>query len=278
MPRAALRPNSRRTVPAAEAAILLAQTQGYVQENTKASVLADRGVMDALYAVDLSSIAFNDNQPIVYSNAELWKELTAARKERWGSKDMKLRSPAEKRIEAALKSPTQLEFAETPLSDVIDYLKDYHQIEIQLDKKAMDEAGIGSETPVTKNLKGVSLKSALRLMLRDLGLTYVIQDEVLLITTQDVAETKVTARVYSVADLVIPVRTPNFAGGFGGMGGMGGFGGQNGGFGGAMNGNGGMGGINGMSGFGSGQGGNVGNNQMGGGLFSVPAESSPKSR
>ena len=45
-------------------------------------------------------------------------------------------------IEKALQSPTQLEFVDTPLTNVIDYLKDYHQIEIQLDKKAMEEGGI----------------------------------------------------------------------------------------------------------------------------------------
>ena len=124
---------------------------------------------------DLSKVPFNDMQPIVYPDAERWKELTASRHERFGSKDMKVRGPAEKKIEAALKSPTQLEFVDTPLTDVIDYLKDYHQIEIQLDKKAMEEAGTGSDTPVTKNLKGVSLKSALRLMLNDLSLTLLDQ-------------------------------------------------------------------------------------------------------
>ena len=79
---------------------------------------------------------------------------------------------AEKRIHDALKSPTQLEFIETPLSDVIDYLKDYHNIEIQLDNKALTDVGIGSDTPVTKNLKGISLRSALRLLLGDLELLH----------------------------------------------------------------------------------------------------------
>ena len=198
---------------------------------------------------------------------------------------MKVRGPAERKIEAALKSPTQLEFVDTPLSDVIDYLKDYHQIEIQLDKKAMEEAGTGSDTPVTKNLKGVSLKSALRLMLNDLSLTYVIKDEVLYITTKEAAENQLTTRVYSVADLVIPIRSPNFSGGFGGMGGFGGFGGSGGGFGGGMNGAGGMGGIGqgGMGGFGGGQGGFVGGGGgmgMGGGGASSasPPKSSPSPR
>ena len=117
--------------------------------------------------------------------------MTKTRKDRYSSMDLAKRGPAEKKINEALKSPTQLEFVDTPLTDVIDYLKDYHQIEIQLDKKAMEEASIALDTPVKKNLKGISLKSALRLMLGELGLTYIIQDEVLLITTKEAAEAEV---------------------------------------------------------------------------------------
>ncbi len=42
---------------------------------------------------------------------------------------------------------------------------DKHHIEIQLHNKALGDVGIGSDTPVTKNLKGITLRSALRLML-----------------------------------------------------------------------------------------------------------------
>ena len=74
-----------------------------------------------------------------------FESLTAARKERFGAKDLKTRGAAAKRIDAALHSPAQMEFADCPLSDVIDYLEDYHHIEIRLDKKALDEAGISPE-------------------------------------------------------------------------------------------------------------------------------------
>ncbi len=74
-----------------------------------------------------------------------------------------------------------MEFIETPLQDVIDFLKDFHQIEIQIDQKSLDDVGIGTDTPITRNLKGITLRSALRLLLRDLDLTYLIRDEVLLI-------------------------------------------------------------------------------------------------
>jgi hypothetical protein len=114
------------------------------------------------------------------------------------------RSAARNKIEAALESPTQLEFIDTPLSDVIDYLKDYHGIEIQVDRKALSDVGIGTDTPVTKNLKGTTLRSALRLTLRELGLTYVVQDDVLLFTTPEEAKSRLETKTYPVADLVLP--------------------------------------------------------------------------
>ena len=80
-------------------------------------------------------------------------------------------SPAGKRITQALSEATALEFIETPLQDVIDYLKDRHGIEIQLDCRALDDVGVPSDTPITKALRGVSLRSGLRLMLADLDLT-----------------------------------------------------------------------------------------------------------
>ena len=53
---------------------------------------------------------------------------------------------------------------------------------------ALEEIGVGTDEPVTINLHNVSLRSALRLMLKKLQLTYIIQDEVLMITTPEEAE------------------------------------------------------------------------------------------
>ena len=75
--------------------------------------------------------------------------------------------------------------------------------------------GASSETPITLHLKGVTLRSALRHLLRQLDLTYTIQDEVLFITTPDVAATLVVPHVYYVADLVLPIKSfPGSMGGF----------------------------------------------------------------
>jgi hypothetical protein len=115
------------------------------------------------------------------------------------------------------------------------------------------------------------LRSALKLMLEPHELTYVIQDEVMQITTVTKADEKMTARVYPVADLVIPIMSGRGTGGGmgGGMMGMGVMGNP---FGGGMGGMG-MGGMGmGMGGMGMGMGG------FGGGFFSVPPEDSPTSR
>ena len=105
--------------------------------------------------------------------------------------------------EAALAKPTQMEFIESPLSDVVDFLEDHHGIEIQMDIRALEDVGIGADTPITKSLKGLSLRSALNLVLRDLSLTWIIRDEVLLITTPKEAESNLTTKVYDVYDLVV---------------------------------------------------------------------------
>ena len=128
-------------------------------------------------------------------------------------------NPAEVKIVKALDEMTELDnIQEMPLTDVIDYLKTKHDIEIQLDNKALEEAGVALDTPITRNLKNITLRSALRLVLRELDLTYVIRDEVLLITTTAQAETIMTTKVYPVADLVIPIRNQGISG-FGGLGG-----------------------------------------------------------
>ena len=259
----------RPDLPAAVSATLAARNTRYHHQALELRVLRQRGVVDTLYQVELAHIPFPDDEPIIYPAAPVWEELTQRRK-KFASVDLKKVGPAEERIKKALEETTSMEFVETPLSDVIDYLKDLHKIEIQLDTKALEDAGAGSDTPITKNLKGISLRSALRLMLGGLDLTYVVKDEVLLITTPEKAGSELVTKVYPVADLVLPIQQTGFSGGFGGLGGssggMGGMGGGGGGMGGGMGGGGGGFGGGGMGGMGGGG---------GGGFFSVPDDAAP---
>ena len=97
-----------------------------------------------------------------------------------------------------------------PLADVVDYLKHKFHIEIQLDSKGLTDENIGPSAPITKNLNNIKLRSILRLILGDLNLAYVVKDDVLLITSIEVADTMTTTRVYDVGDLVTPIPLPGF--------------------------------------------------------------------
>ena len=123
-------------------------------------------------------------------------------------------------------------------------------------------------SPITLDLEGVPLKTTLRLLLKQLGLTYTVKDGLADDHPEDSSEDQPTEiRVYPVADLaIIPMSLMMGGGGMGGMGGgMGGMGGGMGGMGGGM---GGMGGGMGMGGMGGGMMGGMG----GMGMMSVPIQ------
>jgi hypothetical protein len=104
----------------------------------------------------------------------------------------------EARIESALGETTSLQFLEQPLGDVVAFLEERHKIEIQLDNAGLDTAGVNTDTPVTIDVEGISLRSALNLMLKSIELTYAIQDGVLLVTTTEETENKLVTKVYDV--------------------------------------------------------------------------------
>ena len=106
---------------------------------------------------------------------------------------------------------------------------------------------------VTMNLEGIPLRTTLRLMLKQLTLTYTVKDGLLTITSTASDDQPTEIRVYQVADLAIIPLSLVGGGGGGGMGGGMGGGGMGGGGMGGMGG-GGMGG-GGMGGMGGGMGG-----------------------
>jgi hypothetical protein len=100
-------------------------------------------------------------------------------------------------IEAALDKPAaRFEFKETPLRDVIAKIRDAHTIPVELDQRSLENAGVDLDSPITQYLSGISLRSALPLLLDSLDLTYLVTNEVLLITTKEAAIECPTVRLY----------------------------------------------------------------------------------
>ena len=122
-------------------------------------------------------------------------------------------SKAELEIQKSLSNKVDVKFNERPLSEVMDMLSELSGVPIVLDPVGMAAEGVTSDTPVTIRLnQQISLRSALNIVLAPLRLSYVIQDEVLRVTSEQTRDSNVYHKVYNVADLVIPI--PNFIPGY----------------------------------------------------------------
>ncbi|QDU41912.1 Regulatory protein BlaR1 [Symmachiella dynata] len=106
------------------------------------------------------------------------------------------------RIERELQNTTEVDFQDQPLTDVVLYLKDLHNIQIVIDDAALNDAGIDPDSPVNMTLAGNTAEFALRLILEPLGLEAVVDDDVLKITTKSVAAGILETRVYDLKNIL----------------------------------------------------------------------------
>lgn len=139
------------------------------------------GVVDKLYQVEKAHFPFPDEPPIVYPPAEVWEQLAQRRHDRYRWLDLASLNTGEGRIQAALDEPTTAAFVNEPLSRVVDFWKDHHHIDIRIATGYLIEAGMSPDPKVTRNLSGITLRAAFRLVLAELNLSYVITDGVVLI-------------------------------------------------------------------------------------------------
>jgi hypothetical protein len=90
----------------------------------------------------------------------------------------------------SLKSPTQLEFVETPLVDVLDTLADLHELRFEIDEEALKAAGCPTDAPITAKHKAVPLGEALAAIFEPLGLVWTNDGGVVVVTTGDALDEK----------------------------------------------------------------------------------------
>jgi hypothetical protein len=108
----------------------------------------------------------------------------------------------ERSILQALNTTISVNFRNSKLEDVIEYLQTYTGQAILLDREAMKEVEISYETAVTLNVKGVTVRTLLRKILNDLGMTYVIKEETIQATSAQKAREMMVVRRYYVGDLL----------------------------------------------------------------------------
>jgi general secretion pathway protein D len=164
------------------------------------------GALAALDAVDEAGVSMEDEWGVEFP--KYWEELSNRRLKKLKENRRRF-SDVEVDIQKSLKKPVEVHFESAPLSEVVNKLASMAGINVFLDPEGIAAEGVTTDTSVSIDLrKPVSLRSALNLILQPLHLSYIIQDEVLRITSEQVREGDVYSEVYHVADLVIPI--PNF--------------------------------------------------------------------
>jgi hypothetical protein len=144
--------------------------------------------------VDESSVLPKDPD-FNFPSPEKWKEITKARTKTQATEK-------EKAILKALESPVTVSFEGSTLEAAIDYLQTLSGQTIILDKRTLDEVGINYDTPVNvRKMRRVELRTALRKVLGEVGLTYIVEKETIHVLTPAEARKKMTVRTYYLGDL-----------------------------------------------------------------------------
>lgn len=107
------------------------------------------------------------------------------------------RSDATDKINQALQQSISLELREIPLADVAEYLRNRLAINVLVDDGAADKQ-------VTFTVSNAALGPSLELMLAPLNMTYLVTDDVLLLTDKLNRAQERIIRVYPVAKLLTP--------------------------------------------------------------------------
>lgn len=171
----------------------------------------EEAVAKTLLDLDRAGTPIDPSNDIHFMPAQSWGELTR-RRQMLRDTDSPF-SPAEREIQQRLRSPIDVNYRNRPLAEVLEDLGAVAGVPVVLDSRALNEMRIQSDTPVTLDLtQPIEFRNALNLLLADFELTYMVEHDVLKITSHEVKRTRVVTRTYKVADLVTPI--PNFTTGY----------------------------------------------------------------
>ncbi|MDX2035767.1 MAG: type II secretory pathway, component PulD, partial [Isosphaeraceae bacterium] len=185
-----------------------ARLQRHYETGVKNKKAKEEGFLAALDAVDEAAIVNPDVVRDSISMPKDFKDLTNRRRELNKRLDNSA-TVASLAIQRKMEEPVSLNFKDQTLDEAITFLQNYTGLNIVPDNKAFLEEGITRETKVNLSVNGMKLKTALKFLLRPLGLTFRLEDDALLITSPQSSTANTFSRTYPVGDLVIgPNRTP----------------------------------------------------------------------
>jgi len=113
------------------------------------------------------------------------------------------------KINEALDSETEIDVTDKLLADVLYNLGKKHKIIVVLDPEGCEIAHVSPDQRVNISLSDISLRNALRAILKPMHLGYVIRHEVLTITALDCPERLATVRTFPLGNLIKRMDDPS---------------------------------------------------------------------
>lgn len=104
------------------------------------------------------------------------------------------------KVRSGLARPTAVDFVDTPLHDVVDFLRDYSGIEFFMSH--LEDAGVDAEAPISLNVKELPLEQVIRLLFDPVGLVAIPRGDVIMITDAGTARSELVLRFYPIIDLI----------------------------------------------------------------------------
>lgn len=139
-----------------------------------------KGTIDPSLAAQLAHIPAVNEPAVGYPSEKDWQLLAERRK----AFKQAHGATAQDIAREALEEKTTISVADQPLNEVLEYLSELHGVKIQLDEEARAERGPRVEKPITLNIAGISLRAALRRLLADLDLDYIIEGGAIVLTSK----------------------------------------------------------------------------------------------
>ena len=148
-----------------------------------------------------------------FTNVVREVELSAAQKEEQRITDRfvmisELRKqkldPREAAIMKALNSTVSVDFDRARFKEVMEYLSEKIGQPIIVDENSLREANLEYDDPINFKVKKATVRTILRGILNNKGLTYVIKEGTLQVMTQQRARDMMVTKTYAVSDLIRP--------------------------------------------------------------------------
>jgi hypothetical protein len=229
--RSALEQQIRTAMRSVEAALREAEAQGRLEAYREAQKRAERerrreleaqnklnspvGKADTMIKTGKNVLGQYDRLKlqreagIVGATREIYETASVMQERRITDRFIKageLRKPkltdAEKHLLKMLNSVMTPNWDKQPLKDVIEYIQDKTKISIFVDENSLKDANVEYDDPVTFKGPKVTVRTILKKVLADKGLTFIIKDAAVQVMTPERAKQFMVTRAYPVADLL----------------------------------------------------------------------------